>query len=228
MDTQALGKTFEPTRTGGPAGAPSDWTVDDMVHSVRSTRTAPQQVRRWVAGLGVVVLAAAGAAAVVGSLDRGSAASMPLTWPPRPVMATLAKPAPLPSRMAAAAAAGGAPHAGGASSTAAGHRPETGRRSVVIVLPADRDIIAGSGIPVAGIALGRPHGPRVRSVHVELAVDGRIIADADIEVYAGRFAGVLHVDAPTEMTAAQLRFANPANPGSAATRTITIQAAGRP
>lgn len=213
MDTQALGKTFEPTRTGGPAGASSDWTVDDMVHSVRSTHPATQHARRWVAGLGVVVLAAAGAAAVVGSLDRGGAASMPLTWPPRPVMATLAKPAPLPARVAAAAAAG--------------HRPETGRRSVVIVLPADRDIIAGSGIPVAGIALGRPHGPRVRSVHVELAVDGRIIADADIEVYSGRFAGVLHVDAPTEMTAAQLRFANPANPGSTATRTITIQAADR-
>ncbi len=90
-------------------------------------------------------------------------------------------------------------------------------------MPADRDYLAATSIPVAGIALGRPHGPRVRAVRVELYVGGRLVDGMDLEVYAGRFAGVLALDGAIAMADAEIRVRNPANPAQAAeVRSITL------
>jgi hypothetical protein len=106
---------------------------------------------------------------------------------------------------------------------AAGPGPVSRSRNVIVVMPADRDYLSATSIPVAGIALGRPHGPRIRSVHVALYVSGRLVDDTDLEVYAGRFAGVLGLHAPIDQAAAELRFSDPANPAQAAViRSITL------
>ncbi len=96
-------------------------------------------------------------------------------------------------------------------------------------MPANRDFLAATGIPVAGIALGRPHGPRIRSVTVALYVGGRLAESTDLEVYAGRFAGVLALEEPMHHAAAELRFTNPDNPTQAAVALpITLDAPATP
>ena len=90
-------------------------------------------------------------------------------------------------------------------------------------MPADRDYLAATSIPVAGMALGRPHGPRIRAVHVALYVGGRLVDGMDLGVYAGRFAGVLALDEPIARADAEIRLSNPANPAQAAViRSITL------
>ena len=96
-------------------------------------------------------------------------------------------------------------------------------RNVIVVMPADRDYLSAMSIPVAGIALGRPHGTRIRSVHVALYVGGRLVEGTDLEVYAGRFAGVLGLKTAIGHALAELRFSDPANPAQAAViRSITL------
>ena len=220
MDTQAFTQApikapatlagHEVFDTESPART-DEWTVDDVVRSIRATDGARHRARRWAAAVGALVIAAAATATVGLSGDR---------------FATSAKPAALPSRIAAAAAAGPAtsraaalPAPGALPSrlgAAATHHAVSRSRSVIVVMPADQDYLSAASIPVAGIALGRPHGPRIRSVHVALYVGGRLVSGADLEVYAGRFAGVLGIHAAIDQADAELRFSDPANPAQAA------------
>ena len=195
MDTQAATQVKE---------AHDKWTVDDVVRAIRTDDGATHHARRWVAVLGALAIAAA--ATVGTSADHA---------------AVTPKPAALPARIAAAAAARPAVQRV-LPATVAGHGPMSSR-SLVIVMPADRDYLAATGIPVAGIALARPHGPRVRAVRVELFVAGRLVEGMDLGVYAGRFAGVLALDEPIARADAEIRLSNPANPAqAAAVRSITI------
>ena len=89
------------------------------------------------------------------------------------------------------------------------HAP-SGARSVVMSVPRDGDYLKATSIPVAGFAAGRPHGPSIKSVHVELLVGDRVIDSADIEVFSGRFAGVLSASDISGRAAAVLRITNPA------------------
>ena len=90
-------------------------------------------------------------------------------------------------------------------------------------MPADRDYLSATSIPVAGIALGRPHGPRIRSVHVALYVGGRLVEGTDLEVTRGASPGCLASSAPIDQADAELRFSDPANPAQAAViRSITL------
>ena len=97
----------------------------------------------------------------------------------------------------------------------AAHGPGSRGRAIVVVMPADRDYVAAASIPVAGLAFGRPHGPRVSSVHVALYVGGRLVEGTDLAVYSGHFAGVLGLDGPVGRGDAELRFGDPANPARA-------------
>lgn len=227
MDTQAFTQApVKATATlAGHAGRDAEsaaldgeWTVDDVVRSIRRVDRAPHHARRWAAGFGAIVLAAATATA---GMSAGQRVSTP-------------KPAALPSRIGAAAA-GPATSRGGALpapvslpsriAAGAGHPPVSRSRNVIVVMPAERDYLSATSIPVAGIALGRPHGPRIRSVHVALYVGGRLVEGTDLEVYAGRFAGVLGLDAPIDRADAELRFSDPASPAQAAViRSITLDA----
>jgi hypothetical protein len=97
------------------------------------------------------------------------------------------------------------------------------RKSLVVVLPADRDYVSASSIAVAGTAFGRPHGPRVGSVRVELLVGGQLIEEADLAVHSSRFAGVLDLPAPMARTEAELRVSDPKRPSAPAViRRLTI------
>ena len=204
-------------RDAESAGLDDEWTVDDVVRSIRKVDRAPHHARRWAAAFGAIVLAAATVTAGL-SADRSQ---------PTP------KPAALPSRIAAAAAGPATSRSGALPApvalpsrvaAGAGHPPSRSR-NVIVVMPADRDYLSATSIPVAGIALGRPHGPRIRSVHVALYVGGRLVEGTDLEVYAGRFAGVLASDAPIDHADAELRFSDPANPAQAAViRSITLDA----
>ena len=64
-------------------------------------------------------------------------------------------------------------------------------RSLLVTIPRADDYLTSATIPVAGTAFGRPHGPQIKSVHVELLAGGKVIDAADIAVYSGRFAGTL-------------------------------------
>lgn len=222
MDTQAF--TQAPVkapatlagRDAKSAALDDQWTVDDVVRSIRKVDRAPRHARRWAAGFGAIVLAAATATA---GMSAGQIVSTP-------------KPAALPSRISAAAAGHATSRSGAAPApvalpsrvaAGAGHPPVSRGRNVIVVMPADRDYLSATSIPVAGIALGRPHGPRIRSVHVALYVGGRVVERMDLEVYAGRFAGVLGLHAPIGHADAELRFSDPANPAQAAViRSITL------
>jgi len=228
MDTKTFGRTHG--RVGGTADsrdglgagsqAPDDaWTVDDVVRSIRTGDEARGRARRWTVALGAAVIALVTTAA---ALSGGHPA-------------TAAKPAALPSRVATAAAAApgtsrgiAIPAPAGLPSriaAAAGHRPAARASSVIVLMPADHDALFTASVPVAGMALGRPHGPRVRSVHVAVFVDGRLVGGTDLEVYAGRFAGVVNLAKPIDHADAELRFTNPANPAHAAViRSITLDA----
>ena len=194
MDTQAFTQapTKAPATLAGHAGReaasakPDDeWTVDDVVRSIRKVDRAPHHARRWAAAFGVIVFAAA---------TVRPSACRPMVRQPRR------------SHRAAVANRGGCrgtrhvkvrrvAGARGALVARRCRRRPSARcshgRNVIVVMPADRDYLSATSIPVAGIALGRPHGPRIRSVHVALYVGGRLVEGTDLEVYAGRFAGVL-------------------------------------
>ena len=102
--------------------------------------------------------------------------------------------------------------------------PQTGvGRSLSISMPADDAYLTAASIPVAGIAFGRPHGPKVPAVHVELIADGRSVSSADIPVFSGRFAGVLTVPSFEDRVTAELRISDPLHDGPmAVVRTVTI------
>jgi hypothetical protein len=85
-------------------------------------------------------------------------------------------------------------------------------RSVVVAIPRDDDYLTSTTIPVAGLAFGRPHGPRISVVHVVLLADGRVIESADLDVHSGRFAGALKLRSTADLEGAELRVSNPAMP----------------
>jgi hypothetical protein len=98
-------------------------------------------------------------------------------------------------------------------------------RSIVVVIPGDKDYVKSRTVTVAGIASGRPHGPRVDAVRVELLVDGRPIDSTDLAVHAARFAGTLSVPASIGRVDAELRVSDPKRPRSSAViRQMTIDA----
>ena len=116
-----------------------------------------------------------------------------------------------------------APVAVAPASEANGARPTSTGRALAVDLPADATYLTTTAIPVAGLAYGRPHGPKVSSVHVELIADGRPLMSTDIPVYSGRFAGVLQLPALDDRVTAQLRISDPLHTGaSAVIRTVTI------
>ena len=102
--------------------------------------------------------------------------------------------------------------------------PQAGAaRSLSVSILADDTYLTAASIPVAGIAFGRPHGPKVASVHIELIAEGRSISSADIPVFSGRFAGVLTVPSLAGRVTGQLRISDPLHNGPAAVvRTVTI------
>jgi hypothetical protein len=101
-------------------------------------------------------------------------------------------------------------------------------RRLSVALPADGDYISSSSIAVAGTAFGRPHGPRIVSVRVELLVGGRLIQAADLAVHSSRFAGVLELTEPMARTEAELRISDPKRPAApSVVRRLTIQASPR-
>ena len=93
--------------------------------------------------------------------------------------------------------------------TATTRAPSPGR-SVVMSVPRDNDYLKATEIPVAGFAAGRPHGPSITSVHVELLVGDQLVDSADIDVFSGRFAGILSASGISGRVAAELRITNPA------------------
>jgi hypothetical protein len=225
MNTQAVTRSDKPItgRDGLVAGTEAQgdaWTVDDVVRTIRNGGHTPHHARRWAAALAALVIAAAATASVGVSSDR--AAGSP-------------KPTALPARIAAAAAAGPTTSRAGAAlvpaplparvSAATGRAPVSRSRSFVIVMPADRDYVAATSIPVAGIALGRPHSPRIRVVHVELYVGGSLVGGTDLDVYSGRFAGVVDLQEPIVHADAEIRLSNAATPSQAAViRSIRLDA----
>ena len=99
------------------------------------------------------------------------------------------------------------------------------RRSIVVVIPGEQDYVRSSTIAVAGMAYGRPHGPRVRSVQVELYVEGKLVDRADLEVFSSRFAGVLELPTPVSKVDAELRISDPTrSTGPKVVRPFTIDA----
>lgn len=96
------------------------------------------------------------------------------------------------------------------------------RKSLVVAIPEDRAYVNSSSIPVAGMAFGRPHGPRIRSVHVELYVGGQLLESADLEVFSARFAGILRLSRPIGRAEAELRFSDPSRLAGPVTRHLVI------
>jgi hypothetical protein len=99
------------------------------------------------------------------------------------------------------------------------------RRSIVVVIPGEQDFVRSSTIAIAGMAYGRPHGPRVRSVQVELYVEGKLVDRADLEVFSSRFAGVIELPTPVSKADAELRISDPTrSSGPIVVRSFTIDA----
>jgi hypothetical protein len=98
-------------------------------------------------------------------------------------------------------------------------------RSITMLLPREHDYLSSVTIPIAGLAIGRPHGPQVRTVHVELWVNGRVVGQTDLPVYSGRFAGILEITVDVPAGRAELRVTDPARPGMApVVRWLTLAA----
>jgi hypothetical protein len=96
-------------------------------------------------------------------------------------------------------------------------------RSLVVAIPSDDDYITSTTIPLAGTAVGRPHGRRISVVRVELLAGGRVIESADLEVHSGRFAGALQLGDTADLKDAELRVSDPGHPGrEARSRHLTI------
>jgi hypothetical protein len=101
----------------------------------------------------------------------------------------------------------------------------SGPRSIVVVIPGDKDYVKSRMVTVAGMAYGRPHGPRVDSVRVELSVGDKLLDTADLAVHGARFAGTLQVPASIGRADAELRFSDPKRPRSSpVVRRMTIDA----
>jgi hypothetical protein len=99
------------------------------------------------------------------------------------------------------------------------------RRSIVVVIPGERDYVTSTTLAVAGSAYGRPHGPRVRSVQVELYVAGELVDRADLEVFSSRFAGGIELPTLPGRAEAELRISDPTRPSSPiVVRRFTIHA----
>ena len=97
------------------------------------------------------------------------------------------------------------------------------RRSLMVLIPGDRDYVASSSIAVAGLAFGRPRSARVSAVEVELFVGGRLVDHARLDVLSSRFAGVLKLSTPIGTTDAELRISDPTHQsGPAVVRRLTI------
>jgi hypothetical protein len=110
-----------------------------------------------------------------------------------------------------------------APAVTSGARPTSTGRSLAVEFPADDAYLTTASIPVAGLAYGRPHGPKVSSVHVELIAGGEPLTSADIPVYSGRFAGVLQMPVRDGRVTAELRISDPLHTGdNAVVRTVTI------
>lgn len=104
-----------------------------------------------------------------------------------------------------------------------GAGPMSTGRSLAVEFPADDAYLTTTAIPVAGLAYGRPHGPKVASVHVELIAGGQSLTSAEIPVYSGRFAGVIQTPALDDRVTAELRISDPLHTGDkAVVRTVTI------
>jgi hypothetical protein len=102
--------------------------------------------------------------------------------------------------------------------------PSSGR-SIIVLIPGDQDYVKSRTVTLAGMAYGRPHGPQVDTVRVELLVGGRAIDTADIAVHGARFAGTLSVPASIARADALLRVSDPKRPRSSAViRHMTIDA----
>jgi hypothetical protein len=100
-----------------------------------------------------------------------------------------------------------------ATSETVGTAP-SGARSIVVVIPDDKDYVKSGTVTVAGMAYGRPHGPAVDAVRVELLVGGELIDTTDLAVHAARFAGTLQVPASIGRADAELRISDPKRPRS--------------
>ena len=96
-------------------------------------------------------------------------------------------------------------------------------RSLALTMPADGTYVTAKAIAVAGTAFGRPHGPKVTAVHVELIAGGQPIVSADIPVFSSHFAGVIDLPALDGRTQARLRVSDPLHQGDKALiREVTI------
>lgn len=96
------------------------------------------------------------------------------------------------------------------------------RRSLMVLIPGDRDYVASSSIAVAGLAFGRPRS-RIRAVDVELWVGDRLVDHVRLDVLSSRFAGVLKLSTPIGTTDAELRISDPTRQsGPAVVRHLTI------
>jgi len=195
MDTQVLGQGLEPVRRH------------------LGIEGGEAHGRRWI-----VLAAPFAVGAILGTLLGWSADRAPA-----PGAAIVATRPSVVHRPHLATAPTVAPAAGFAASQAGPAR--NGSRGLVLMIPADRDVYSSTGIPVAGRAFARPHGARIRTVHVELYVAGRLVKSANMDVYSGRFAGVLRVVAPAGVSDAELRVTDPGNASQAAeTRSILLEA----
>jgi hypothetical protein len=227
MDTQAVNKAFA-THRGDDAESGDmafEWTVDDVVRSIRTRDGAPRRARRWMVALGALVVAVAATATIGLSADDAATTPAAVALPARIAAAAPGNIAPRGGTLPVVAAAPGniQPRGQTMPALAAAHDPGSRGRALVVIMPADRDYVAATSIPVAGLAFGRPHGPRVSSVHVALYVGGRLVEGTDLAVYSGRFAGVLGLDGRVGRGDAELRFSDPANPARAAViRSITL------
>lgn len=105
--------------------------------------------------------------------------------------------------------------------------PKATRRWLVVAIPEEQAYVKSSSIAIAGMAFGRPHGPEVRKVQVELYVGGQLVERADIEVFSSRFAGVIQLSTPTGRADAELRVSDPSRKARPiVVRHLTIDASG--
>jgi hypothetical protein len=101
----------------------------------------------------------------------------------------------------------------------------SGPRSIIVVIPGDKDYVKSRTVTVAGMAYGRPHGPQVDAVRVELLVGGRSLDSVDLAVHGARFAGTLSVPTSIGRADAELRVSDPKRPRSTTViRRMTIDA----
>ena len=194
MDTQAVNKAFATDRGDDAESGDMafEWTVDDVVRSIRTRNGAPHRARRWMTALAVLAVAVAAIATIGLSADDAATAPVAVALPARIAAAAPGNIAPRGGTLPVVATAPGniRPRGQTMPALAAAHGPGSrGRAIVVVVMPADRDYVAAASIPVAGLAFGRPHGPRVSSVHVALYVGGRLVEGTDLAVYSGHSPG---------------------------------------